>query len=157
MYFGVYIPCCPSLPFVQIFLAVVCCSTLLVVPDQSVREHLTLLLVLLHPDGHRADELTSMARRRRRCHHGPEEPPDLLLANGPKGLDAAGAEELDGADPVGGGRGVTGFSGGWTGDVDSSADGSMAAAAFLLSDVKRRQWQNDLYTPKYIYLVDKSE
>jgi hypothetical protein len=78
-----------------------------------------------------------MARRRRRCHHGAEEATDLLLANGPGGLDAAGAEELDGADPVGRGRGMTCFSGGWMGDADSSADGSMAVAAFLLRDVKR--------------------
>jgi hypothetical protein len=29
--------------------------------------------------------------------------------------------------------------------------------AFLLRDVKRPQGQNGLYTPKYIYLVDKSD
>jgi hypothetical protein len=69
------------------------------------------------------------------CRHGAEEPTDLLLAYRPGGLDAAGAEELDGADPVGRGRGMTGFSGGWTGDAGSLGDGSMAAAAFLLRDV----------------------
>ncbi|BAS98817.1 Os06g0642250 [Oryza sativa Japonica Group] len=36
--------------------------------------------------------------RRRGRRHRPEQPVDLLLADGPEGIDAPGAEQLDGAD-----------------------------------------------------------
>jgi hypothetical protein len=76
-----------SVSFEKIFLAVVYRSTLAPRGPESIHPGTP------HPPaGHLANELTSMVRRRLQCRHGTEESAGLLPADGPEGLDAAGAE-----------------------------------------------------------------